>query len=104
VFRLDEVIQAQPLDPLHDEVRLALEADSVFVSPHDIVVAESQADFPLTGLLHPLESGLKLLCLELVEQFEADIAAEFAVIGAEHLGHTPLPGPPAQLESLLDVA
>ena len=46
---------------------------------------------PSLGFFEPLEAFLELLRLDLVEQLQADVAAEFLVVGAVHLGHAPLP-------------
>ena len=49
------------------------------------------------------EAGLELGSLLLVEQFEADDAADRLVVGAPDLGHASLARPPQKLETPLDV-
>ena len=94
-LRLDQVVQAHALDPLHDQVRLALGGHAVLEGPDDVRVPQRHADLALGRLVQPREALLELRRLHLVEQLQADGAAELAVVGAEHLRHAPLAGPAA---------
>ena len=99
---LQEEIQADALDQLHHQVLLADLGDAVLVGRHDVLVPELRADGPFVGALQAGETGLEFRGLFLVEQLQANDAAQFPVLGAPHLGHAALAGPADEFKALGD--
>src|SRR5262249_49789551 len=79
-----------------------LRGDAVLVCLDTVRVAQLDADLPFGRLLEAeaLEPLLELLRLVLVEELEADGAADVAVVSLEHLRHAPLPRPAAEVPPL----